>query len=819
MSCFDELLSRYKDKLDAKKLQHIYDRVKEYKDDGGALGNEAKALRDSLMHEFKKEVHFKVMEEVDAKRHRAFVNSEDFKVAKKKFLKEVMPLLDSPDEKVRTKAIKQMEKMNLRAPIEAKSAGLETFATGGNRHYSLVKGAKESELMNSFEYLLGPEHVKAFASGELDIDVAKAVHDLGNKKPVTGYPEPVQKMAQAIHRLNKVVVQELTEVGTWIPERSDYIMRQTHDANRIMDVGSTKWINEILSDGSLDMARTFKGEVNKDKQVKILKGIYDSIIDGTYGETSPGAFTGSRNIHFASPEAFIKYNNKYGRGNMHNTIVSTVQSVAKNYARTELFGVNPKKGIEAMDAAIMEGMSTTAKKVYQDKTLFSKNRRIDDQLNEVIGDSQYPISGSKIARTLQVSRLAMAASKLTFSVFSTFTDVSFGRLISTTGVHIDRLNAVGQFFKKISPADRKYWEGKLDMNFGNMLMNSDKYGAFTESDGAVEKYFRRYVLPTNLMNWQNSAAKLTWGQEVAHSLGSKYSDLSFDKLEGNLQGTLKRHGINAEEWDKLRISREDLGNGQLFMTPDGARRAGVSTKTANKLATLIHDLSRGIGSPEAGVKEVAMITLGTSKGSTEREFLKTIGQFKTFVLTVPKVMKRAVYNNPNAKGMDFAQALWKQGEMKTLGMFMAEMTMVSAFGLIARSALTKGEVPDVTDKGFWVEAAQKGAMPMFSSLLIDIAKGEYAKFGRSMLKDMAGPTAAEMDKMIRVLSGTLDKEQETFAEGANLILQYLPGQQLIHMAPLGLHSFADQLKEMQRPGYLDRLEKRKREEGTINPFR
>lgn len=821
MSCFNELLQRYKDKLPEDRLQKIYDKVSEYKDDGNGLGADAKGLRDRLMYEFKREVHTKVMQEISSRRVKSFANSESFKKTRQEFIEKVMPDLDSPDPKVREAAIKKMKKMNLRAPIEARAAGLETFAEGGNRHYRLLQQQKEAEFLNAFEAYLGRDLSKLMAKGEFDLDVAKAVHDLGSKKPITSYHPDIQKMAHAVHRLNKAVVDDLSEAGVWIPERQNYIMRQTHNPDKIQDIGKTAWVDKMMEPGVLDRQLVFGGEISAKKQKEILADIYDDIMDGSYGQSSVGAFTGARGIHFASPEAFINYNKEFGKGNMFKTMVDTSRSASKNYARTELFGINPKLGVKMMDEEITKGFSPTAKRLYEDKTLFSKNRNIDNQLNEIMGDMEYPVSKNNIVNALRTGRTLISAAKLKFSVFSTFTDLSFGRLISSSGIHVDRMNSIGEFAKKITNSkDRALWERRLDMNFGLMAKDADKYGSFSgQSGGAVDRFYRRYVMPMNAMGLQNAAAKLTWGAEISMALGNKYANRTFGELDARLQNTLKRYEISEADWEKIRNSKEEIEDGSFYIGPDSVRNAGGDKALASKVSVMINDLARGVGSPEAGVKEISLITQGSSHGSLEREFLLSLGQFKSFALTIPKVMKRAANNNPEFSSNQMMDVLMNLGEMKQLGMFMAEMTMISGAALVARSVITKGEMPDTTSKEFWMEAAQRGAMPMFASSLLDIAKGEYAQFGRSMFKDLAGPTVSEVDKMVKFLSGAAETGGGNWEEGAQLILEYLPGQQLTHIAPLGLHSFAEQLKEMERPGYLERLEMRKQEKGTINLFR
>ena len=809
-------MARYQDLLPTEDLNKIFDKVSKYKDDGGRLDGTSVHLRNRLMHEFRREIHRKVYDQVFELRARRDVNTATFAANLENFKQNVMQDLDSPDPKVREAARKKMRKMKLLDPLQAKVGGLETFAESGNVHFSAIRNQKQGQFFNGYRQSMRPDTFKAFSSGEFDLDVAKAVFDLGNRKSISHLNPMVQEMAVAVHKANKSIVAELEAAGVWIPERNNYIMKQTHDQGRLMDAGKQAWTDRLMQEGVLDKELTFGDVKDLKEQIKILDDIYDDILSGQYGETSAGAFTGSRGIHFASPDSFVKYNKEFGRGNMHLTMVESMRSASKSFALTETFGNNPQKYFDIMVDEITKDLSKTAKKELLDSNFFGELRSIQDQFKEVTSYSNYTVSGSKLAQTLRTTRTLLSAAKLKFSVFSTATDVTFGKLIGTTGVHIDRMQSIADFAKMAaSSKDRAMWETRLDMFFGDMAQGADKYGAFDNAPGKINNFTRKYVMPLNGMDLQNKSAKLTWGKQVSLGLVEN-AKKSFADSDPRFQNTLKRYGISEKEWDFIRSNIDDIGEGVKAVTPDGIRKAGGSPKTASKVAMLINGLATDIGSPQASIKDVAKITRGTAQGSIEREMLLSLGQFKSFALTIPRVIKRALYNNPDAAGKDVVQALMSQGNMQMMGAFMAEMTMISAAAITAKSVITKNETPNFQDPKFWVDAFQRGAMPMFASSLIDIAKGEYAQFGRSMFKDLAGPTVGEIDTMVRVLSGAA-KGDPDWAKGADLIMQYLPGNQLMYIAPMGIHSFAQQLKEMQNPGYLDRLERRNRGEG-ITPF-
>lgn len=840
MSCLSELLARYTDKLDAKTLTAIHDRVLEYKSDGRDLkGPESKALRDRILNSFKQEVHMKVYEQINSRQMKAFTEAPQYVADRTKFTEKrksksgeevnsIMEDLESPDPAVVKKAIKEMEKLNLLGPIEAKLGGLSRFAEGGNRNFDTLSASKIAEYRNGIEIAAGKDIMKMMSTGEFDVDIAKAMSDINNKKPIAGYSPEVQKMAMALHQTNKKIVKELTEKGVWIQERKDHIGRQAHDGQKMVEAGKSAWVANLMREGVLNKNRTFHGEVDPKKQIKILNKMYEDILDGSFKDTSSakGGFTGVREIHFAKPESFVEYNKVYGKGTLINSALTSATSAGRTFAKTELFGVNPEKGREALENAIMSKLSPTAKRHLKSKEFLTEGRRIDDQWNEVMSESEFPIKASNAKKTLRTARIVMAGSKLIFSVASTATDFTFGSIIGKTGISPNRLRSIGTFFKLITGhEDKDFLKQMLNMNFSDALHGADKYGANLEGKGfeKIDHVYRRYVLPMNFMQKQNEAAKLTWGKEVALKLGMVHSKKSHADLSPELKDTLKRHSITPEDWEVLRTSIEDIGEGAIMMAPDTVLRMTGKSNLASKLSTLIHDLATGIGSPQAGTREMAIVYGGAKRGSMEREVRGAVMQFKTFALGIPRILSRRVNNNPNLDRPGIMGTLQDMGELKQLGMFMAEMTVVAAGAQIAKNALVKGEVPDLTDPKKVAEVLmdgfQRGAMPMFANYLVDIAKGEYAKFGRSMLTDLAGPTASELNKMVGVLSGVISSGGKDYISGVKLIVDNMPGKQLAVIAPLGMASFMEHLKEYERPGYIDRLDMKKKQKGTINLFR
>ena len=107
------------------------------------------------------------------------------------------------------------------------------------------------------------------------------------------------------------------------------------------------------------------------------------------------------------------------------------------------------------------------------------------------------------------------------------------------------------------------------------------------------------------------------------------------------------------------------------------------------------------------------------------------------------------------------------------------------------------------------------------SYFFDALRGEYDQFGRSLLKDLAGPTFSQIDDFAQ-LAGVIIKDPK---KGGSKLLKQIqkntPGANLWFVQPIIQKAFLADLHEMLNPGYQRRMQQRVRREGQdflYNPF-
>ena len=226
-----------------------------------------------------------------------------------------------------------------------------------------------------------------------------------------------------------------------------------------------------------------------------------------------------------------------------------------------------------------------------------------------------------------------------------------------------------------------------------------------------------------------------------------------------------------------------------------------------------------VGSLEATGRERSIIAQGFSPDDPMGVFLRLAGQFKSFALAVPRVLRRIGNSNPEFQGRKLLDGFRNIGDASLLAATMTEVTLLSAVGMMAKDAM-KGKDRDI-DAKFLAEAFATGAMPLSVSYTLDALRGEYDGYGRSILKDLAGPTFGQTDDVVALISGAARMDSKVGIKALRLIESNTPGINLPFAKAALNKLFLTDLHEALNPGYELRLRQRAMHEGTdflFNPF-
>ena len=731
----------------------------------------------------------------------------------------------------------------------AKVFGVDYLTKGGNFNFNQVrKNIMEKHLLQLDEGL--GKHRHEIASGKFDRQIAQAIYDLNNGNKLGDLPEVVVTAARSIRAVNRALVTELRDLGVLISIRDDYIARQTHDAARIREKGFDTWKQDI--EPKLDAPKTFGPKNTPAGREGILRQIYDDILADEY-EEGVGAFGGKRSLHFLDGNNWSDYNSLYGRGNLLDTVVASVASGSKAGASTAIFGPDGKALWKHMEKKVVEklkkaGDNKAAAEFMNESNTGQKGIR-DQWLKEMYGYERHDHKAWWSKARAELSTWA-AITKLGKAAISTMTDLAASsmNLRASTGGHLmsAEWDTITSFFKTLSGDNRKQWAKALSMYTGSMLNETfDRFGGFS-GDGTIHtkaglyRTFTNGMMSLTMLQRQSTTMKMANARLFAIDMGMN-AGKAFDQLPARQRAGMQRFGITAEEWDLLRQNTVEIEGMQVIVgesatkISDGALSAARKKELELKVQSYLRDMSE-VGSPEATGRERRMITRGTSPDSKEGALLRLAGQFKSFPLAIPRVMRRIALSNPEIMAKDITGAksikeilaaakdpeellrLYRQsGDLHMVAALMTEATALAGVALILKD-FAAGRTPDPTTPDFFMDAIASGAAPLSLSYTMDALRGEYNRYGRTIFKDLAGPTLGQVPDLMRIMAGTARLDPKTAPKALRFLENNTPGINMPLVRPVLHKNFLDDMYSHYNPRYMKRMRMKRERERTNSLF-
>lgn len=728
--------------------------------------------------------------------------------------------------------------------------GLEAVLVGANR---AVTGARDSvaraqsALLDYYAsgFQTDIEKLglwKVYVRGELDQDIARALWAKGRGEDITGIPNEAKQIADVMHKWQEVARLDANEAGAWIGKMDGYIVRQSHDMYKISRATYEGWRDEIMP--RLDWDRTLEGAGEAEME-KFLEAVYDGLASGVHlksQDQSSGGFKGPRNIakkasaervlHFKTADDWFDYNQKFGTGNLRESFIRGMELQAQNTGLMRKLGPNPESNLDQVAQSLLRGMDGQPEK--KNKLQTAINSTIRNQFLEVDGTTRSPVHamGARVSSSI---RALENMSKLGAAVLSQASDLptyaSEMRYQGNRGFLSNILEGVAGMFEGRSTKEKIELEGMLGIVRDGMI--SDAGARFSlandELPGRVSR-LQQLFFKYNWMTPWTDRLKATAVRAMSHYLAlnraSPYSELTPD-----LQRTLRIQGIDETRWEILRAGVTKEVDGRTYMIPESVQTlpdemfdgllaeralkanernyARVKRELADQLRGYFADRAEfAVVTPDARTR--AMMRRGTRPGTVAGEFLRFIGQFKSFPFAViQKVMGREVYGRGSNS---LSEALRNgNGEMAGLAQLMLWTT---AFGYISMSAkdLAKGRTPrDPLDWNTFLAAmVQGGGAGIYGDFLFGEVRN---RFGGGMISTLAGPAAGSFEDIMD-LWGRMRDGDDFAAQSFRVFWSHLPGANLFYTKLALDYMFLWSVQEALNPGAMKRMERRVEKENA-----
>lgn len=607
----------------------------------------------------------------------------------------------------------------------------------------------------------------------------------------------------------------MNKAGAMIGEIEGYMGRQHHDMWKIRGAGNVedfnKWRDTMLRD--LNVAETFPDmtpadiarELHKDwlnHSSGIYNGSTSEALSGFVGGYNLGRkVSQERSYIFKDAESWVHYNREYGKGSVFDAIWSSAENAARNAAIMERLGTNPMamwERIRQYNINSVKNQEGIASKAIDAVASDYTTNLLKNVLK--VGDGVLPQNytvaqwGATIRNAMQFIHLGAVA------LTSIPSDIVVSSLVLRhNGIPFFR--GVMEQIQALMPQGRDARQLALSVGAGMDGATNHVIARFRVEDGlpghmaeAVNNFHR-----WNGLAWSSDAFKAGVTRAIMHSLAT-HSNRGFAALDGMMQATLRRYGIEAAEWEHIRTAAQVTVDGRKYVAPGDIANKAVSEKVWHYLV----DQSREALSETTATTRMRA-TLWSQPGTYQGEFVRMMMQFKTFQLSF---MERSMGREFLRDGINYPGVITMAVGMTVAGLITNALKTVAA-----------GQVyTEPKDAAGWAKIIVDGMKTGGGfSLLGDAVLRTNRTMTGDILRQYAGPAPTHAADAVAALD-QFAFGSENLSRGQIAALKTIGGVQSalpnIPFAEAAIkYLFLHNLTEAVTPGAVARYNRRVRENG------
>lgn len=715
-----------------------------------------------------------------------------------------------------------------------------------------------------------PHLVKALRDPKLDSDILREMAEIkkDGKPGITGN-EDAKYVAKLFSTYTELSRTELNRYGASIGKLDGWSGVQSHDDLKMIAAGKDVWIQAIV--GKLDLERTFPDATTAEEIQEALDGIYDTITTGMSNKATPGekgqrvnpanmakSLGKSRVLHFKDAEATLAYRDQFGYGNTVSGIFGHQRRAAKMAALMSTLGPNPEvmfdSLVESMRRTIRDSDMSPKEKAEQSKGLMTDAGALRHALDISTGLISRPVNvnGAKISSDI---RAVQSMAKLGGAVLSSMSDnVTAGLASQFRGGgffngFVAQLDGIRKGRPKEEMAEISYILGEgFDGLLGHIVSPAAANDGVVGRLSKLQETFFKY----NALSWWTDVQRASAGRMISAEMGMR-AKTGFAELPAAYKHVLGMHSIGAKEWSVIQQGQFREVNGKTYITPDRIRdmdaeafkplvqdrldalkppaqpsskgqkaMEAYDAKLAKYQASvdrILEDGRRGMelkvsrffadetsyGVVETDARSQRTTTWGNRPGTPSGEGIRFIAQFKGFpVAFVQRVLGRATYGFRKDAKLD---------QVKHIGALVAGMTM-AGYASMTMKDIQKGYWPPRNPADWETLGAafvQGGAAGIYGDFLF----GRVNRFGGGVLETVAGPGIGAITEGLELAmkvrnSPFSDEGQVKLADWLNYATQNTPFINLLYVRPALDFLFLNSLKEVATPGYMKKVESKRK---------
>lgn len=719
--------------------------------------------------------------------------------------------------------------------FEALLVGVMKGARGGSRH-SVMSTQSTIFAKHSMGLVADLESqglFKLFISGEVDLDIWRAIHALdGDGKQLDDILPEAVEMARYIQKHTESLRILANQHGASIGKVPGYLIKQTHDSTKIYR-NKDAWYRIMLKD--LDWERSFEDELSGKARTALLDDLYTTLASGVHlaaPDSPPTGFKGFGNIgkkmshqrvlHFKNADAEYNYHKEFGSGKMTEGVIYGIEKMAQDIGILKRLGPNAEENLQAVQRSILRRVKAEGDPI--------KLKRVSDGLERVMKKFWPNVNGlarvpgnHMLADVSQMVRSVQMWSKLGGAVLSGISDVPFyaSEVKFQGGTMLGGLGeALSSLADNVPKAERARLMSSLSVIHEGMLSSSTKRFDASSSNVGKAAAITNTFFKFSGLRWWTDQLRTGFAKSRSHYLALS-SHLGWKDIDADLKRVLNLYGLDERKWGVLQKAVEKGDDGRMYMTPesveglsDNVFAALLEKSTPRNIKNLREEISdefrsyfydrSTMAAIEPDAKTRGYSYGGTRPGTVEGELLRHLMLFKSFTTSViQKPLAREIYGRG---AMSITEAMKNgNGEMVGLANLMVWNIM---FGYLAMSAkdLAKGRTPrdPSSYKTFLASAAQGAGFGIYGDFLFGDLKN---RFGGGALSTLAGPTAGVFDSVVDLFQSVRDGDPVA-ANAFRLMLNNTPFINLFYTRWALDYLILNQISENLSPGYLRRQRRR-----------
>lgn len=627
--------------------------------------------------------------------------------------------------------------------------------------------------------------------------------------------------------------QTANSTGIIINKLEDWKYPQSHDADKLLGMGKTKWIEYILPKVDRSKMSHPDGMMIKDEKdlTDALESVYDSITTGGRNKIDvldtkrlSSKLGDKRNqerfLIFKDGESALEYNKQFGQRDLGVSIFDHTRTLANDIAIANVMGPNPDKTLKVWQNILEEkGFDTEAQRIQSiynnaaGKDVGVADPVLAEYHRGVTGFIQSAIMGSTAWTSYFGDNLSIMTTMNEMGIRGTFESFSGDQFIkSAMGMFERDAKKWTDLDKEVAKRSAFTLDGILwDYTSGNRF--DDSFNGMIEHTGHALEGADKNLSAKQLKRRQRARkfgdtgaksaeaiyrisgqTKLTRslknqvGNQFLQTL-SAHKNIDWAKLEPKFKKHLEIAGFNDKIWNQIKDLKPQKINGLETLTLNDFKKLDLSIDENDELMSkLFQWISEGtrfaIQEPTARINS-KLRGANSQKGEAGRLFADTAFMLKKFpAVALPNLIARG-----------------RKGGVTPVVTALATSTLAGYFimnsGLILNGNEPVGLETMADNPKLMLSAVTKGGGLGFLGDLLLTDFNEYGHDVRSWVSGPAGGFAQDTiglgTKLVK--SGLTDEEQHFGDQVINYFDRYLPASNLWYTKLIKKHLITNELKE------------------------